>query len=49
MASQDYQEHFNVMVCHISGLLPLQKVDLFVGGNSKHICVNIELRGPQDL
>lgn len=30
---QDYQEHFNAVVCHVPQLLLIQKTDhLFVGG-----------------
>jgi hypothetical protein len=46
---QDYQERFNTLVCHNPNLFPQQKVDLFMGGQPKHICVEVELQAPQDL
>lgn len=40
---QDYQERFNVLVCHTSQLLPSQKTDLFITGLSEHIRADVEL------
>jgi len=46
---QEYQERFNVLVCHTPNLLPVQKADLFIGGVLEHIQVDFKLREPQDL
>jgi hypothetical protein len=46
---QEYQEHFNELVCHTDNLLPHQKADLCIGGLPDHIRVDVELRQLNDL
>jgi hypothetical protein len=46
---QDYVDRFNAVLCHSRNLLTSQKAELFMGGIPNHICINIELRKPQDL
>ena len=48
-AIQDYQEHFNPLVCHTPELLSSHKADLFMGGLPNHIRIDVELRAPQIL
>jgi hypothetical protein len=46
---QDYADRFNAVLCHARNLDPVQKAELFVGGLSDHIRVDVEMRAPQDL
>jgi hypothetical protein len=46
---QDYTERFNTVLCHARNLDNTQKADLYVGGLSDHIWVDVELRAPRDL
>ena len=46
---QDFADRFQALACHASGVTAQQRADLFVGGLSDHIHVDVELWGPQDL
>jgi hypothetical protein len=46
---QDFAERFNAILCHARNLDNLQKAELFVGGLSDHIRVDVAMRTPQDL
>jgi hypothetical protein len=46
---QDFTERFNAILCHARNLDNLQKAELFVGGLSDHIRVDMAMRAPQDL
>ena len=46
---QEYSDRFNAVICHARNMLAPQKAELFVGGLPKHLKVDVELRGPQDL
>jgi hypothetical protein len=46
---QYFAERFNAILCHVRNLDNLQKVELFVGGLSDHIRVDVAMRAPQDL
>jgi hypothetical protein len=46
---QEYQERFNVLLCHTPNLSQAQKADQFVGGLPEHIRIEVKLRDPRDL
>uniref|UniRef100_A0A453EIE8 Uncharacterized protein n=1 Tax=Aegilops tauschii subsp. strangulata TaxID=200361 RepID=A0A453EIE8_AEGTS len=37
------------LACHAPSVTACQGAELFVGGLPDHICVDVELQGPQDL
>uniref|UniRef100_A0A453RVI9 Uncharacterized protein n=1 Tax=Aegilops tauschii subsp. strangulata TaxID=200361 RepID=A0A453RVI9_AEGTS len=37
------------LACHAPGISACQRAELFVSGLPDHICVDVEMRGPQDL
>jgi hypothetical protein len=43
---QDYSDCFNTVLCHARILLAPKKAELFVGGLSEHIKVDVELWEP---
>jgi hypothetical protein len=46
---QEYADRFNAVLCHARDLSASQKAELFICGLPDHICVDVELRNPQDL
>jgi hypothetical protein len=46
---QDFADRFQTLACHASGVMARQRAKLFVGGLPNHICIDMEMRDPQDL
>ena len=46
---QDFDDRFQALACHASGVTAQQRADLFVSGLPDHIRVDVELQGPQDI
>lgn len=44
-----YQDDFQVRMAHTGRLTPYQQAQLFTGGLSEHIQIDVELHDPQDL
>jgi hypothetical protein len=46
---QDFADRFQTLACHPPDITARQHAELFVGSLSDHICVDVEMREPQDL
>jgi hypothetical protein len=46
---QDFADRFQTLACHAPGVTARQRTELFVGGLPDHICIDVEMRDPQDL
>jgi hypothetical protein len=46
---QDFADRFQTLACHAPGVTARQRAELFIGGLLDQICVNVEMRDPQDL
>jgi hypothetical protein len=46
---QDFADRFQALACHAPRVMGQQRAELFIGGLSDHIRVDVELQAPQDL
>ena len=46
---QEFSDRFQAVLCHARDISTKQKAELYVGGLTEHIRVDVEMRDPPDL